>query len=819
MALPRVRSAACATSLLLAMLLVDAGRAAGADDDRASADIRRALTLLNVVGEEYREGVRDRQVVLPVEYEEARTFLDEAQSRLRDTAPAAAAATAAQFATLRSDLQQKAALERVRDGLAQVRAAVVQTTGVVDEIYPPAAPSAARGRALFAENCVSCHGERADGHGITAPQLNPPPANFTDGVFMRRETPFSFFNVISAGKGTSMPAWADAFSLQDRWDLVSYLYTVRPGPDGLAAGQRLYSANCAGCHAANGEGGAGRRDAAAGTVPPLNAASALAEKTDQELYAAVAHGLPGASMPAFAPHLGEPELWATIAYLRMLSLGGEDGSGAALADDDRVRRFAGLLRQLSDEYRNAVPAGAAVNEREFTATGVLVDQLLGQAARVQSAMAEHDPTAAAALPAQLERIAAAIRARRPAADVGALVGPLAQSLESAFPTAGSSTAASDRTQLVEAQRLLEQALAAYRAGDARAVYLVTDAYFRFDPLEKKLLLSDAALARRAEARFAELRGVLAAPGRDREAAALVAAIGADLDAARAALAPRASGYGVAFESGFIILREGFEVVLIIGALLGYVRKAGAPAMRRPIVWGAAAGVLASLLTALALAQLVAATGATGEVLEGATMLLAAAVLFFVSYWLISKAEAARWQRYIQGKVSSALATGNVLALGSAAFLAVYREGTETILFYKALIDSAAGALTPVLVGLLGGGLALAVVYVLYARLGARLPMRQFFLATGGLLYYLAVVFAGKGVAELQGAGWLSTTPVGWVPRVDLIGLYPTAETLAAQGALLLCAVYALVVTLRRTRRDVAAAEVTMKVASHGGAKL
>ena len=91
--------------------------------------------------------------------------------------------------------------------------------------------------------------------------------------------------------------------------------------------------------------------------------------------------------------------------------------------------------------------------------------------------------------------------------------------------------------------------------------------------------------------------------------------------------------------------------------------------------------------------------------------------------------------------------------------------------------------------------------MLYMRLGARLPLRQFFLVTGGLLYYLAVVFAGKGVAELQGAGWVRTTPVAWVPRIDLIGLYPTAETLAAQGALLLCVVYALFVTLRRARRD------------------
>jgi high-affinity iron transporter len=814
----RVRCGACAAWVLVAALWPALGRAA--DDPRATADVRRALTLLNVVAEEYREGVVDGRVVLPVEYGEAKTFLDEAQDRLRGTAPTAAAATEAMFATVRGGLREKAPLEQVRAGLTNLRAAIAQHTGVVEEIYPPAPPSAARGRALFAENCASCHGEHANGDGPDAAKLDPRPANFTDAEFMHRETPFSFFNIISAGKGTSaMPAWADVFSLQDRWDLVSYLYTVQPGHAGLAEAQGIYVANCAGCHGASGDGQGQDGATLLAPAPPLNAVAALAQKTDDELFATVAHGIPGSPMPAYADRLSAPQMRAAVAYLRLLSLGGDDGSGVVAAASDGTRRFAGLLSVLSDVYRRAVVPGAPVDERELTASGILLDQVLRRAPRVQTALAERDPTAAAALPQQLERLAAAIRARQPAADVAALTGPLARTIEAQFPAAASPAQSSEEGQLVEARRLLDQALDAYRAGNPRAAYMVSDAYFLFDPLEKKLALNDAGLAQRAEARFAELRGVMSAPGHGQEAATLVAAIGADLAAAQAALAPRQGGYGLAFQSGFIILREGFEVVLIVGALLAYVRKAGAPSMRRPILYGTAAGVLASVLTAYALAVLFQASGATGEVLEGATMLLAAAVLFFVSYWLISKAEADRWQRYIQGKVKSALATGNAAALGGAAFLAVYREGTETILFYKALIDSAPGALTPVVVGLAVGAFGLAVVYALYTRLGARLPLRQFFLATGGLLYYLAVVFAGKGVAELQGAGWVSTSTVPWVPRVDVLGLYPTVETLAAQGALLLCALYALIVTLRRSRRDEANAQVAMKVASHGSAKL
>ena len=93
-------------------------------------------------------------------------------------------------------------------------------------------------------------------------------------------------------------------------------------------------------------------------------------------------------------------------------------------------------------------------------------------------------------------------------------------------------------------------------------------------------------------------------------------------------------------------------------------------------------------------------------------------------------------------------------------------------------------------------------------------MRQFFLVTGGLLYYLAVVFAGKGVAELQGAGVVSTTLVSWMPRIDALGIYPTVESLAAQSLLVLCAIYAAVVAMRQTSNppDVAIKEPAARVA-------
>jgi high-affinity iron transporter len=802
---------------VLAAALLGTPRAAAAD---TRGEVQRTLTLLNVVGEEYREGVVDGQVVLPVEYGEAQAFVDEAEQRLRAAVPAAAAATAPAFAELRQRVAGRAPLDRVRAALDAVRTAVTQQTGVEEEIYPPAAPSAARGRALFAENCTPCHGTAADGHGPEAAKLSPPPANFTDPEFMRRETPFSFFNIITAGKGTSaMPAWGDVFSLQERWDLVSYLYTVEPAAAQRAAGEQTYAAECAGCHGRAGSGSADPVAAHGSIVPAIDTPAALARRTDAELIAIITEGLPGAGMPGFSGRLGDEQIAATAAYVRALSLGGAAAASAAAGEPDTLRRFSGLVRLISDEYRKAVAPDAPPRPLELTETDILIEQLRAQAPRAQAALIPYDPALASALPDRVARIAATVRERRPAGELVSLTGPLAESVAAQVPGGGAGGGEDPAAQLAAARRALDEAHAAYRAGDPRAVYLVSDAYFLFDPLEKRIRLRDAELARRAEARFADLRGLIAAPDRPRDVARALAALDADLEAARAALVPQPLAYGVAVQSALIILREGFEIVLIVGALLAYVRKSGVPEMRPPIVWGTVAGAAASVVSAYVLGRLFAASGATAEVIEGATMLLAAAVLFFVSYWLISKAEAERWQRYIQGKVKHALATGNALALAGAAFLAVYREGVETVLFYEALIDSSPGALVPVLGGLACGAAALGIVYVLYMRLGTRLPTRQFFLATGGVLYYLAVVFAGNGVAELQGAGWISTTPIAWLPRVEAIGLSPTLETVVAQAALLLCVVYAIVVTARRARRERAAAGVPMNIASPGSAKL
>jgi high-affinity iron transporter len=176
------------------------------------------------------------------------------------------------------------------------------------------------------------------------------------------------------------------------------------------------------------------------------------------------------------------------------------------------------------------------------------------------------------------------------------------------------------------------------------------------------------------------------------------------------------------------------------------------------------------------------------------MLLATAMLFYVSYWLLSKMEVARWNQFVRGRVQEAVSSGSALALATVAFLAVYREGFETVLFYKALFLAGAGSVAPVVGGMLVGGVALALVYYAIHRWGVRIPLKPFFVITSAFLYYMAFVFAGKGIAELQEGGVIGTTVLPWAPRWPALGIYPTVESLALQGVLVVLLIVGLVWT-------------------------
>ena len=343
--------------------------------------------------------------------------------------------------------------------------------------------------------------------------------------------------------------------------------------------------------------------------------------------------------------------------------------------------------------------------------------------------------------------------------------------------------------------LLDSALDFARNGkSAEAGDRAFDAYIAFEPLETPARAKKPGLVSTMERHFADFKGAVrrndvAAAKNSRDAIAdglpSVVDLGQQVP----------SGSWEAFLQSFlIIVREGFEAILVIGAVVALLIKTGHRERLRSIWIGIALGLVASGATAVVMKTLLAAMPASREIVEATSMLIAVVVLFSVSYWLISKVEAAKWQKFIREKVNSALEHGGGKALALVAFLAVYREGAETALFYQALFNEGPNVGLSLALGIVAGFVVLAVVFTLFYRYGVRIPMRPFFTVTSILLYYMAFVFMGKGIRELQEGNIMPITVIPGGPHVDTMGIYPSVETLTAQGILIVLLLFATIKT-------------------------
>ncbi|WP_034943543.1 MULTISPECIES: FTR1 family iron permease [unclassified Gilliamella] len=241
-----------------------------------------------------------------------------------------------------------------------------------------------------------------------------------------------------------------------------------------------------------------------------------------------------------------------------------------------------------------------------------------------------------------------------------------------------------------------------------------------------------------------------------------------------------SGWSILLASFIIIFREGLEAILVIAAISAYLVRSGHLAMVKVVYMSSLVAIFASILVAIALHIVFDISGANQEIMEGIAMLLATVVLFFISNWMFSKAEAEAWKSYVEEKVQIAVSSGSRFALGFAAFLAVFREGAETILFYQAMLVDAKEHMDMVWYGLAIGTIILAIIFVVIRFGTMKLPIRPFFIGTSILMYIMAIAFAGGGVKELQEADMIPVTSVDFIHSVEVLGIYPTVETLVPQ---------------------------------------
>ncbi len=647
---------------------------------------RRVANIVSVAVEEYGKAVDAQgRLISAQEYQEATDFLGDA----RRAAERLSGDNAAGARALLDSISSAVAAKRSPDVLDALERRFAVMLGNEAKLELPGQPlNLAEGKQIFQATCASCHGATGQGDGPAAVKLAQRPPAIGSVALMHGVTPALMYRILSVGiAGTPMVGYAGSLTPEQRWNVVSYVNSLRSSGAQLLEGEGLYTKSCASCHGVAGAGDGALARSLTKLPPEIGTVAWQVERSDEQLAQVVHDGIAGTAMPP-SPELSEPQVASVVAYIRTLPT--KDRNGGALA------------------------AGSDSLSAQNAARNVL---------------------------SQLEQSLSAVKSGRPG-DAG----------DKAF-----------------------------------------DAYLAFEPLERTTRAKNPGLIVSMERMFAEFKvAVRASDVRGAERSR--DAIESTLPEVVALTQPAGSGTEAFWQSFLIIVREGFEAILVIGAIVAFLIKTGHRERLRNIWFGVGMGVLGSAVTAVILRTVLAAVPASKEFVEGASLLLAVAVLFSVSYWLISKVEAAKWQQFIKEKVTAALEHGGGRALTFVAFLAVYREGAETALFYQALFNEGPRVAMPLSMGILAGFVALAVIFTLFYRFGVKIPLRPFFSVTSVLLYYMAFVFMGKGIKELQEGNLIPLTAIRGFPSVEWMGLFPSWQGVLAQLALLVLFAFAVLKT-------------------------
>lgn len=485
----------------------------------------------------------------------------------------------------------------------------------------------------------------------------------------------------------------------------------------LDDGRKLYQQACAACHGASGHGDG----PAASSIkpPPTDFQDAVRMKTLAPFHAfnTIRLGVPGTAMPAFGS-LDDRQTWALAFYILSLRYHG-----------DAPR----------PDQATAVPLDIAASESDQQIEG----RLSGSAFDRQHALA----------PIRLH--------------------------SSAPPNAGAG-----KDTLTTALTLLREADTFFRAanynsarGKALAAYLDG-----IEPVEARLRTYSPRMVVELETRMAAVRSAI-------EQRRSPSAVSASVDSANASIrraqkvlaAPPSSPWFVFSMAAAIVLREGFEAVLIIVAILSVLRAVGARHATKWVHAGWIAALAVGIVGWLVSDSLMTSSGMKRELLEAVTSLVAVAVLLYMGFWLHRRTEIERWKAFIDERVNAALTSRKLFALTMVSFFAVFREAVETVLFLVALsLEGGPGART-----IMASGVAVSLAFTILlawmlVRFSTRLPLPTMFGVTAILMMALSVVLAGKGLHSLQEIGIGSVTRVPFRIRFDVLGLYPTVETLAAQ---------------------------------------
>lgn len=520
--------------------------------------------------------------------------------------------------------------------------------------------------------------------------------------------------------------------------LKAYPVPLAPAkaPD-FARGATLFAQNCASCHGAAGDGHG--PNAAKLATPPIafTDVARARQRSPFALYQVIDQGIDGTAMQSFASLPGG-DRWALAFYAGHFAF-----SDASATEGER-------LWKADPSLRKQIP--------DLTALAGLAPETLAKSVGAEKA--------------------------------DAVIAFLRRHPEAVIQQAPSS--------LDLARAKLAQSLAAYRAGERHAAQeLALSAYLDgFEPLEPMLTARDATLMGHIESAMGEFRASLQQGRPADEIATRIQVLDGLFDDAETALSPDAASSASTFVGALtILLREGLEALLIVVAMIAFLRKAERPEVL-PYVHGGWIGALAAgALTWVVATYAIGISGASRELTEGFGSLFAAAVLLSVGIWMHGKAQADQWQRYIREKISHALSKQSAWFLFGLAFIVVYREVFETMLFYAALWTQGNGGMM-----LAGAGSAVVLLGLIawaMLRYSRALPIAKFFAYSAWLMAILTVVLAGKGVSALQEAGIIDIAPLGGGIRVSMLGIFPTLQSMAAQLLMFIAVIGGFILNRRR----------------------
>ena len=270
-----------------------------------------------------------------------------------------------------------------------------------------------------------------------------------------------------------------------------------------------------------------------------------------------------------------------------------------------------------------------------------------------------------------------------------------------------------------------------------------------------------------------------------------------------------SSVGQAF---LILIREGLEALLVVAAVIAYLVKSGNKRFTKFIYLGVLAGLAGSGLIAVLFTFLFGGSGPIQEISEGVCALIAMAMLLWTSNWMLNKSSVEAWNRYIRNKTEAAVASaqskmeagegvsfGMVVSLAMLSFLAVFREGAETVIFYESIYSMSRDS-RGMWIGGIAAAVVLLIIFFVLRFTSVKIPIGPFFLVTSILMAVLVVIFAGGGIHALIEGDLIEGTYLSNVPTNDWIGLYPYVECLAAQALAAIAVITLFVVGFVKKRK-------------------